>query len=243
MTLSGYTILCIQYHHQQSFNQQSTVISNYRTVRSTHFSRFKTNHTFQKWGNRTIVRQSTFHCMTSVIKPLIQMDEGLNRASITAPSRKQQLCCCPPPSLFCQLSTNCPSQLSSQLIFRWRVPLCQQFSHCVFSSITVDNVRDVDVQEVLSVLGSRVGKMSKACQCWCPMLSAIILLFTSSSVHWVFILCCSVSQRRCDWKRVIKRKRNWRSWLVAPLLAVLEQSHRGCLLLLGPSPQWCSVSL
>lgn len=96
----------------------------------------------------------TCRCMTSEIKPLLQTHEGLEHLWPPHFQTHQQPCC-PSRSLFYQLSSNCPSQLCSQLIFTWRVRLCQHFSHCVFIAIIVDNVQNA--QEVLSVLVSGAG--------------------------------------------------------------------------------------
>lgn len=51
----------------------------------------------------------------------------------------------------------------------------------MFSSIIVDKVREMDAQEVLSVLVSRTGEVSTETECWRPVMSAIIQ--KDSSIH------------------------------------------------------------
>lgn len=148
------------------FSSISVMTLSHKTVRILHFFctsvwsykidhvLFSRVHWFQSyWGNWLYIL--TLCCMTLEINPPLQARQGLVRAMffITIAHLKTRLSL---PVLH-QLSTNCPGQLCGQLIFTWRVRLCQHFSHCALVSITDDNVGDVAAQEALvSVVGPSV---------------------------------------------------------------------------------------
>lgn len=103
------------------------------------------------------------HCVTLVVKPPVTDNRGLAEASIIVlpPNTSAVLL---PISL--RFSANCSPTVRANwqpsFIVRWRIPLCQQFSHCAFDSIRVHNVIDMDEQVEFSeqAMCQRVGVAS-----------------------------------------------------------------------------------